>query len=111
MEGEVTIRKATRNDIPGIVLVSKASILPNEDMGFGGGGDSPFHDISKLSLTWREPNVVGEQEVLVAVMGCRVVGCTTIHDRGADLELINIDVPLELQGRGMWEADSSFGRG
>ena len=101
MKGEVTVRKATRNDIPGIVLVSKASILPNEDMGFGGGGDSPFHDASKLSSAWREPNVVGEKEVLVAVMGGRVVGCTTIQDGGAYLELINIDVPLELQGRGI----------
>ena len=101
MEEEVTVRKATRNDIPGIVLVSNASILPNVDIGFGGDGDSPFHDISKLSSAWREPNVVGEKEVLVAVMGGQVVGCTTIQDRGADLELINIDVPLELQGRGI----------
>jgi len=34
-------------------------------------------------------------------MGGRIVGCVTIQDRGAEIELVNIDVPLELQGRGI----------
>jgi len=38
---------------------------------------------------------------LVAEVNGRVVGLVTIKDRGAELELINIDVPLELQGRGI----------
>ena len=98
---KATIRKATRDDIPEIVWVSKSSILPNEDVGFGGGGDSPFHDTSKLSSEWKEPNIVGNEEVLVAEMDGRIVGCTTVQDRGPSLELINIDVPLELQGKGI----------
>ena len=101
MEVEVTVRNATRSDIPRIVWVSNSSILPNEDQGFGGGGDSPFRDESKLSSAWMEPNIVTGKEVLVAEMDGRVVGCTTIQDRGADLELINIDVPIELQGKGI----------
>ena len=31
----------------------------------------------------------------------RVVGCVTIEDRGPELELINIDVPRDFQGRGV----------
>ena len=101
MEFEITVRRATRNDVPGIVRVSKSSIRPNEDVGFGGGGDSPFRDTSKLSSAWIEPNIVNGKEVLVAEMKGHVVGCTTIEERGADLELINIDVPIELQGKGI----------
>ena len=39
--------------------------------------------------------------VLVAEMDGRIVGCVTVEDRGRELELVNIDVPLELQGRGI----------
>ena len=39
--------------------------------------------------------------VLVAEMDGRIVGCVTVEDAGRELELINIDVPLELQGRGI----------
>ena len=101
MGANVTVRSANRTDIPGIVWVSKSSILPSEDMGFGGGSDSPFRDLSKLSLLWEDPNIVRKEEVLVAEQKDRIVGCTTIQDRGLDLELINIDVPLELQGKGI----------
>ncbi len=99
-ESKLQIRKATRKDIPGIVWVSEKSILPGEDVGFGG-GNSPFHEASKLEAVWEEPNIVRGEKVLVAEMDSRVVGCVTIQDRGAELELVNIDVPLELQGRGI----------
>lgn len=55
--------------------------------------DSPFHDTSTLLSAWRDPNLVQGEEVLVAEMDGRVVGC--------ELELVNIGVPLELQGRGI----------
>lgn len=100
-EPKIRIREATKDDIPGIVWVSNSSILPNEDVGFGGGHGSPFHDQSKLASIWQEPNIVQGEEVLVAEMDRRVVGCATIQDRGSELELINIDVPRELQGRGI----------
>ena len=63
--------------------------------------DSPFHDTSTLLSAWRDPNLVQGEEVLVAEMDGRIVGCVTVEDRGRELELINIDVPLELQGRGI----------
>ena len=63
--------------------------------------DSPFRDASVLAAAWREPNVVQGEEVLVADIGGRVVGCVTVEDRGRELELVNIDVPLQLQGRGI----------
>lgn len=100
-ELKVLVRKASRDDIPGIVRVSSSSILPDEDVGFGGGLGSPFHDQSKLASAWQEPNIVRGEEVLVAEMDRRVVGCATIQDRGSELELVNIDVPRELQGRGI----------
>ena len=62
--------------------------------------DSPFHDTSTLLSAWRDPNLVQGEEVLVAEMDGRIVGCVTVEDRGRELELVNIDVPLELQGRG-----------
>src|SRR6266704_6663698 len=99
-ESKVQVRKAVKADIPGIVWVSEKSILPGEDVGFGG-GNSPFHEASKLEAVWEEPNIVRGEEVLVAEMDAHVVGCVTIQDRGAELELVNIDVPLELQGRGI----------
>jgi hypothetical protein len=79
--------------------VSNSSILPGEDVGFGGGIDSPFHDASMLAALWRDPNVVQGEEVLVAEMDGRIVGCATVEDRGGELELVNIDVPLQLQGK------------
>jgi N-acetylglutamate synthase-like GNAT family acetyltransferase len=63
--------------------------------------DSPFRDASVLAAVWRDPNVVHEEEVLVAEMDGRIVGCVTVEDRGGELELVNIDVPLQLQGRGI----------
>ncbi len=102
-ESNFRVRKATRKDIPGIVWVSEKSILPGGDAGFGG-GNSPFHDASRLGSLWEEPNIVRGEEVLVAEMDARIVGCVTIQDRGAEVELVNIDVPLELQGMGIGTA-------
>ena len=99
-ESKAQVRKAMKADVPGIVWVSERSILPGEDVGFGG-GNSPFHDAARLASLWEEPNIVRGEEVLVAEMDSRIVGCVTIQDRGAELELVNIDVPLELQGEGI----------
>src|SRR5690348_1096817 len=98
---DIHVRPATRADVPGIVWVSDSSILPGEDAGFGGGLGSPFHDAPVLAALWRDPNVVEGEEVLVAEMDGRIVGCATVEDRGGELELVNIDVPLQLQGRGI----------
>ncbi len=97
----VRVRPATRADAPAIARVSNSSIVPGEDLGFGGGLDSPFHDASRLAAAWRDPNVVQGEEVLVAELDGLVVGCATVEDRGGELELVNVDVPLELQGRGV----------
>jgi predicted N-acetyltransferase YhbS len=100
-EIDVQVRPASRKDIAGIVQVSNSSTLPGEDIGFGGGTGSPFHDISRLASAWNEPNLVHGEEILVAEANGHIVGCVTIKERGAELELVNIDVPLELQGRGI----------
>jgi GNAT superfamily N-acetyltransferase len=95
------VRPATRADVPGIVSVSNSSTLPGEDLGFGGGMESPFHDVSTLVAVRQDPNLVQGEAVWVAEMGNRIVGCVTVEDRGCELELVNIDVPLQLQGRGV----------
>ena len=97
----VRVRPATRADAPAIVWVWNSSIVPGEDAGFGGGMDSPFHDASVLAALWRDPDVVGGEEVLVAEMDGRIVGCATVEDRGSELEIVNINVPLPLQGKGV----------
>ena len=97
----IHVRSATREDAPGIVSVFHSSILPGEDAGFGGGLESPFHDASVLAAVWRDPNIVQGEEVLVAEMDGRIVGVATVEDRGDELELVNIDVPMQLQGKGV----------
>src|SRR5262245_27294819 len=98
---DVHVRPATRADAPGIVWVSNSSIIPGEDVGFGGRMDSPVQDTSTLLSAWRDPNLVQGEEVLVAEMDGRIVGCVTVEDTARELELVNIDVPLELQGKGI----------
>jgi GNAT superfamily N-acetyltransferase len=39
--------------------------------------------------------------VLVAESDGRIVGFATVEDRGRELEIVTIDVPLPLQGRGV----------
>lgn len=96
------IRAAAREDIPSIVAVSGSSIVEGEDAGFSTPqSEQIFIDAAKLSAEWQEPNFVHGEEIIVAELDGRVVGVVTIEDRGEALELINIDVPLELQSRGI----------
>jgi predicted N-acetyltransferase YhbS len=97
----VRVRPATREDIPAIVWVSNSSLEEGEDYGFGVPGGSPYADEKRLSAAWKDPNWVRGEQVLVADLDGRVVGCVTIEDRGVELELVNIEVPMELQGRGI----------
>ncbi len=99
---EIRIRPAVRVDIPAIVWVSVSSLAEGEDAGFGGPrSESPFADFERLSAAWQEPNQVRGEEVFVAEIDGRVVGCVTVEDRAQERELVNIDVPRELQGRGI----------
>lgn len=101
-EPQVRARPATRADIPGIVEVCTTSLSQGEDAGFGtDGGDHPFTDPARLSSAWQDPNVVRGEEVLVADLEGHIVGVVTVEDRGEALELVDIDVPRELQGRGI----------
>ena len=97
----IHVRPAKKTDIPGIVLVCNSSILPGEDIGFGGGTPGPFQDASKLASVWKEPNTVEKNEIWVAEMDGRIVGVTRIEDKGGELELVDIDVLRELQGQGI----------
>ncbi len=96
------IRAANRRDIPAIVEIATSSVDEDEEVGFGTvRSESLFTDVHRLSAAWRAPNNVRAEEVLVAELQGRIVGCVTVEDRGEVLELINIDVSRERQGQGI----------
>src|SRR5437899_12437571 len=101
----VRLRPARRRDVFAIVMISNSSVDEEEDIGFGTPrSESVFSDARRLSAAWKDPNFVREEEVWLAELDGRVVGCVTVEDRGEALELINIDVPRDLQrgGIGNW---------
>jgi RimJ/RimL family protein N-acetyltransferase len=101
-EPSVTVRPATREDIPGIVQAALTSLSEGEDEGFGArDAENSFEDVSRLATAWQEPNLVRGEMVTVAELDGDVVGYVTTEDRGEALELINIDVMRAHQGRGI----------
>jgi RimJ/RimL family protein N-acetyltransferase len=98
----IVVRNARRDDIPAIAAAARTSIAEGEDVGFGSTGTgASFADPDALAAAWTEPNVVDGQEVVVAELDGAAVGYTTLEDRGEALELVNIDVRGDLQGRGI----------
>ncbi len=98
----IVVRAANRKDVPAIVEIWRTSVSDEEVAGFGTPlEESVFRDAETLSAAWTEPNRIGSEELLVAESDGRVVGCVSIEDRGDALELVNIDVLRELQGRGI----------
>jgi ribosomal protein S18 acetylase RimI-like enzyme len=102
----LSIRSAKPDDIPAIVECANSSATEEEEVGFGTPfSQRTFNDVARLSAAWQEPNVVGSdggvEEVIVAETNGRVIGYVTVEDRGEDLELVNIDVRREQQGRGI----------
>jgi len=98
----ILVRSATREDIPALALISNTSVAEDEDVGFDTPrSESLFSDPRWLSAVWEEPNRVRGEEVFVGVLDDRIVGLVTTENRGPELELINIDVARDLQGRGI----------
>lgn len=101
-EPKTRVRPAKRDDIPTIVMISRTSVSDEEVAGFGTSvAESLFGDKDRLSSAWIEPNRVDSEEIQVAVVDGRVVGCVKIEERGNELELVDIDVLRELQCRGI----------
>lgn len=100
-EPRTSARPAKREDIPAIVMIWRTSVSDEEVAGFGTSvAVSIYGDADRLSSAWIEPNRVNSEEILVAEIDGRVVGCVEIEDRGDELELVNIDVHRELQCQG-----------
>jgi len=103
----LSIRGATREDIPAIVECANSSSSEEEEVGFGTPFfERTFNDVRRLSTAWRDPNVVvsdlaDQEEVIVAETAGQVAGYVTVEDRGEDLELVNIDVRRKQQGQGI----------
>ena len=101
-EPRTCVRPAKREDIPAIVMIWRTSVSDEEVAGFGNSvAASIFGDADRLSSAWIEPNRVNSEEILVAEIAGRVVGCVEIEDRDNELELVNVDVDRELQCQGV----------
>jgi GNAT superfamily N-acetyltransferase len=99
------IRIACRKDIPAIAECARTATSEGEEIGFGvPSAERTFPYEEKLSAAWIEPNKVGTEQVWVAEADGRVVGFVTTEDRGGTLELVNIVVRKELQGKGVGTA-------
>ncbi len=96
------LRAASRSDIPGIVAAHNSSAAPGEDVGFGTPfAEQTFASEERLRQAWQNPNHVGAEEVWVAETDGRVLGYVTLEDRGVFLELVDIGVAGDHQGRGI----------
>lgn len=102
-EGDgLRIRPASRDDAPSIVAIRDSSVTPEEVAGFAANAPgSPFSDAARLAASWREPNRVGKEEIIVAEAGGRVVAYATLEDRGEALEIVDLEVARDHQRRGI----------
>jgi len=99
---EIRVRPATRGDIPEIVAAETTAVSEDEVAGFGTPRSTQtFADAERLSFAWKDPNRVGDEEVLVAELDGRIVGYVTLEDRGSDLELVDLEIAREHQRRGI----------
>ncbi len=111
-EPEVFVRPAARKDIPDIVKVCLTSVTEEEVVGFGAPlADSPFRDAERLSSAWTDPNRIGSSEMFVAEIDGVVAGVTEIREGGEALELVDIEVSREQQGRGVGKQMVEFVEG
>lgn len=101
----VEIHPARRRDIPALVSCASSSTTEAEERGFGiPFSESLFHDVSRRSAAWREPNHVGGEEAFVALEGEELVGYVPLKERGAGMEFVSIDVAGLERGRGVGSA-------
>ncbi len=104
-ETSAHIRAACRQDIPAIAECARTATSEAEEIGFGlPPEERTFPYEEKLSTVWTEPNKAGMEEVWIAEVGGHVVGYVTTEDRGSTLELVNIDVRQDQQGKGVGTA-------
>ena len=84
------------------MTVHDTSVTADEVAGFAANpSDSPFADAARLEAAWREPNRVGNEEVVVAEVDGRIVAYATLEDRGEALEVVDLEVARDHQRRGM----------
>ncbi len=96
------VRPATRNDLPAIALADASAVTDEEVAGFGTArSEQTFADAARLAAAWKDPNRVGDEEVLAAELNGGVVGYVTLEDRGACLELVNLAIARDHQREGI----------
>ncbi len=98
----IRVRPARREDIPAVVRVHVTSVDESDLFGFATPRSTQvFADASRLAAEWTDPDRVGTEEVLVAELDGRVVAYAIIEDRGRVMEIDNVSVARESQGRGV----------
>lgn len=108
-ESSANIRAACRKDIPAIAECARTATSEEEEIGFAvPPAERTFSYDERLSAAWTEPNKVGTEEVWIAEVDGTVVGYVTTEDRGGTLELVNISVRKDQQGKGVGTALVSF---
>ena len=101
-ESKIRIRPATRRDINLLVRIHNSSIIQSGEDGFSAPRtQQTFADQERLNASWREPNNVEGEEVIVAEVEDVAVAYVTFEDKGDVVELDNIDVTSDHQGRGI----------
>ena len=96
------VRPGRRDDARSLAAVYETSATEEEVAGFAANAsESPFSSPDRLAAAWREPNRVGNEEILVAEVGGRVVAYATLEDRGEALEIVDLEVAKDHQRRGV----------
>jgi ribosomal protein S18 acetylase RimI-like enzyme len=99
------IRPATRIDIPSIVWCNLTSKTLEEIAGYGPPLDQRlFANEKKLEQAWRTENEVDGELVYVYEQNARVVAFVVIRVEPEAIELDNIDVAKDFQGKGIGKA-------
>ena len=97
---ELLIRLATRLDIPSLVSCSNGSAEEKERRGFGQPrSERAFGTIKNLEKAW--DTLLQNEEIFVAESGEQVVGYIIVEVRSESIEIDDIAVSREFQGKGI----------
>jgi len=102
---EIRIREATREDIPSIVEVRRASTTDEETIGFSAPEWRTFLDVEKLRDEWTTGNRLKEDyEVIVSERGGQIVGYLVFKREHEHLYIDALHIRKSEQKRGVGKA-------
>ncbi|MHB1709501.1 MAG: GNAT family N-acetyltransferase [Thermoplasmataceae archaeon] len=97
----MSVRAATKDDIEQIVNCNLSAKTQKELEGFAPPiGTSRYHDSRLLKEVWHYPNIVEGEEIYVCLRAGKIVGYAVVFFGQDYLELDNIDICGDFQGKG-----------